>query len=308
MDLYRKYRPRKFSEVVGQPQAVKELKTRLEKGTVPQAILFCGESGTGKTTLARILAKKLGCDDLDFCEVDCGTDNGIEMVRSIKSRLSLSPMDGPCRIWLIDECQQIRKDGQSALLKMLEDTPSHVYLFLATTDPGKLLKTVLTRCAVIKLKPLGQPVLKELLQVTVMKEGKMATEPLLDKIAEVAAGSARKALVILGQVLDLPTEEERLEHVIKTELSEDGIKLARVLFDRKATWPKVAEVLRALEGEDAEQLRYLVLGYARSILLSGGPLSKKAMAVIEAFGGNFYDSKHAGLAYASFDVISGGNG
>src|SRR5690606_3369465 len=110
-------------------------------GDIPHAMLFTGPSGCGKTTLARILRVKLRCSDNDFQEINAADFRGIDSIRSMRQQVGAAPLGGDSRIWLIDEAHSMTADAQNAFLKLLEDTPRHVYFFLATTDPQKLKKT-----------------------------------------------------------------------------------------------------------------------------------------------------------------------
>jgi len=141
VELYRKYRPTKFSQVLGQREAIATLANMGKRRAVPHCLLFTGPSGVGKTTLIRILREKLGCKEHDYVEINAAEARGIDTIRDIQRRLTLSPLSGRCRVWAIDECHRLTTDAQSALLKILEDTPPTAYFMLATTEPNKLLTT-----------------------------------------------------------------------------------------------------------------------------------------------------------------------
>ena len=155
MELYKKYRPKNFKRIVGQPTITEQLTSMTRSNQFPHSSLFSGPSGCGKTTLARIMRNKLDCGDQDFQEVNCADFRGIDMVRDIRNRMNLAPIGGECRVWLIDEAHQLSSQAQNAFLKILEDTPSHVYFMLATTDPQKLIPTIRTRCAEFKVSSLN---------------------------------------------------------------------------------------------------------------------------------------------------------
>lgn len=299
-ELYKRYRPTSFKDVLGQDDAVRMLTEMGRKGAVPHTILFSGDSGTGKTTLARILKDKLKCGDADFCEMNAADDKGIDMARDLKQRSGLAPIQGPCRIWLIDECANLTAQAQECLLKLLEDTPKHVYYFLCTTDPQKLKKTIITRSTEIRTKPLKPAVLKKLVLDVVGKEGKAIEQDVADKIADMAEGSARKALVLLHQVIDLGSEDEKLEALQKSDLKRVGIDIARALI-KGAKWPEVAGLLKTVEDEP-ETIRRIVLGYFGTVALSK-PSPIKEIKIMECFEQNYYNSGKAGLILSCASAV-----
>lgn len=299
MELYKKHRPRTLKAVVGAESSTAALRNMLDQGTLPHTILFNGPSGCGKTTLARILKTELKCHDMDFKEMNCSDFRGIDTIREISRLMHLAPTGGSVRVWLLDEVHQLSKDGQHAALKILEDTPSHVYFFLCTTDPQKLLKTILTRCCDMPVRLLTEKELTALVSKVVRREKAEVSEEVTEEIVSAAQGSARTALVLLDKALNL-SPEQRVE-AVQQKLAEDNeaIELCRALI-RKDTWNKVAGILRNLKG-DPESIRYAVMGYARAVLLKKKDL--QAYNIICAFENNFYDSKAAGLVRASFEAI-----
>ena len=309
-ELYKRYRPKTLKGVIGQDGAIASLEKLMSKG-LPHALLLTGPSGCGKTTLGRIIKASLNCGDGDYVEVNSADFKGIDMIRDIRRHANAAPMHGDTRIWLIDEAHKLTSDAQNAFLKLLEDTPKHVYFLLATTDPQKLIKTIHTRCSEIKLVALKPPALERVLQRVIDKEGLTVASDVITEIVEAADGSARKALVILEQVAGLETEEEQLKAIQTTTFNKDAaIELARALFNYKGTpWADVAKILRNLSEQDVEGIRYCVLGYARSCLIGkddkppNTQFAAKAFKVIDIFSRNFYDSKHAGLAAACWEVV-----
>jgi DNA polymerase III gamma/tau subunit len=310
-ELYHKYRPKTLKAVLGQDAAVRALQRRMDKGNPPHVFLLSGPSGVGKTTIARILADMLGCQRQDYVEINSADFKGIEMVRSIRSHVNLAPLVGKCRVWLIDEAHKLTNDAQNALLKVLEDTPSHVYFMLATTDPQKLIKAIHGRVTEVKLIAMRAGPLADLVSEVADNEGFEVSNDVVDEIVEAAEGSARKALVILEHVGPLGNDEEQLAAIRTTTFNkEQAIDLARLLINPRANWVDVAKVLRALKDEEAEGVRYCVLGYARAVLVGGedkGPnlkMAPQAFKVIDVFSKNFFDSKHAGLAAACWEVVT----
>lgn len=303
-ELYLRYRPKKFSEVIGQESAVNTLVDMGRRKAMPHVLLFVGGSGTGKTTLARIVARKLKCTGLDFLELNAAKERGIEMVRGISQRMGLAPVSSPCRIWLLDEVGLLTHEGQSALLKMLEDTPQHVYFFLATTNPEKLKETIKTRCTTIACRAIRTADLELLVAKIAAAEGKTLDELVVEKIAETAQGSARAALVILHQIIGMETVEKQMAGIGDVDVSGDGFKIAQLLNNGRTRWPEMSAALSATDA-DPEGIRYVILGYFRKVLVGKGGNPARAAAIIESFQYNFFDSKAAGLAAACYSVIGG---
>lgn len=310
-ELYLKHRPTMWKQVVGQPGAVATLEKLVKAKRVPHALLFCGSdsSGCGKTTLARITAIKMGCpppmkpNELsDYMEQNCADARGIDMIRDIRSRMSLNSLVSPCRVWVLDEVHKLTGDAQSSLLKILEDTPRHVYFMLCTTESNKLLKTIVTRCTEIKCKPLTPRDVKQVVTNVLEAEKQEVSEEVMDRIAEVADGSARKALVLLHQVLQIEDEDGCLEAIQAADVKRQSVEVAQALLNPRCQWAEIAKVLKTVD-EDAESIRHLVLGYMSKVVLGGGKLAGRAATIIYYFRNNFFDSKKAGLIMACWEVI-----
>jgi len=297
-ELYKRYRPKSFKKVKGQESAVQMLQSMLKSGKVPHTLLFSGPSGCGKTTLARIMQSKLEISDTDFQEINCADFRGVDMVREIRDRMGLAPIGGPARGWLIDEAHSLTKDAQNAFLKILEDTPDHVYFFIATTEPTKLLPTIRTRSTEVKLKGFAEQPLEELLSEVASREEFAIPESVLASLVEHSEGSARKALVLLHQVMGIEDEKEMLAAVETSDSKTQAIELARQLL-KGSPWKVIAPILKTLDDEP-ESLRRMILGYASSVLLNSA--NPRAMAIIDCFERNFFDSGKAGLIAACFAV------
>lgn len=278
MEIYKRHRPHTLMDIVGQDCVVKALLEMKRKGKIPHTILLSGPSGTGKTSTARILKEELDCSDHDFNEMNCADVRGIENVREIRSHMGMSPMGGKCRIWLIDEAHKLTTDAQNALLKMLEDTPAHVYFFLATTEPAKLLPTVRSRCTELKFKLLSDPSLKDIVRSVSAEEAIELDDRVLDEIVTSAAGNARKALVILEHASRVASKADQLE-VVEGSTKNEAFALCQTLVKPKPKWADVAKILSTIEGEP-EGLRQMVLSYFHKVITGSNPRSHAQAAVV----------------------------
>lgn len=301
-ELYRTYRPTTLKGIIGQPDAVKTIQGFIDRDAVPHAILFAGPSGCGKNTLAYILLKKLKCGQADFSEVNAADTRGIDTIRDIRSRMNLSPIDGECRVWLIDECHQLLAPSQSVLLKMLEDAPEHVYFMFATTDSQKLLKTIQTRCAEVRVRHLTPKELQQAIETVAGQAEIELTEEVTKRIIECSDGSARKAIMLLDQIAGIESEEDRINAVLSSDSKKQGIDIARCLMSGRGNWPEVSALLKNCE-EEPETIRRIILGYASSIVLSGGKMTAKAYEILLSFEAPFYDSGKPGLVRACYEVF-----
>lgn len=306
VELYRRYRPARFKDMLGQEEAIACLVSLGKRNQIPHVLLLSGSSGTGKTTVARILRVKLGCSDHDFQEINAADFRGIDTVRQIREQMSLAPIGGRCRVYVLDEVAAITGAASDAMLKLLEDTPETVYFFLCTTDPQKLKATLRTRCTEIKFKPLGVMDLRILITRVSKSEGFALDEDVCDAISELATGSARKALVLLHAVMGVEDKQKQLEIIKTYDSRHTAIELARVLLNGRSNWRDAAKVLAGID-EDPEQVRRLILGYARKVLIESrnDAVCDRAAAVIANFRHPLYDLGAAGLALGAWDSLAG---
>ena len=307
-ELYRRHRPTLLKHVVGQPEAVNKLKALLEKeGDFPHVLLLHGPSGTGKTTIARILKGKLKCGDLDYKEVNCAAVEGaIETAREIDSNMRLAAWkaDGP-RIWVFEEIQSWSRAGfaQQALLKMFEDTPHNVFFILTTTDPDKLLPAIRTRCTKIALKALARTDMQIVLKSVVEKEKATVTQAVIDKIAENAGGSPREALKQLEGVIKLKTEQEQLNSILAEDTKRQAFDIVRALLWQKSKWTDLQKIIREVgEDEDWERFRHLVLKNAGNEILKDNGNHARAYLILDAFADNWFTCGRSGLLKACWEV------
>ena len=221
--LARKWRPRVFEEIVGQPHVVTALVNALESKRLHHAYLFTGTRGVGKTTLARILAKAINCETagisskpcgkcracvdidagrfLDVMEVDAATNTKVDEMRELLETAQYKPGTGRFKVYIIDEVHMLSKPAFNSMLKTLEEPPEYVKFILATTDPQRVPVTVLSRCLQFNLKPLSPGLIAEHLDKVLRAEGIAFEQPALVQLARAAAGSLRDALSLLDQAI-----------------------------------------------------------------------------------------------------------
>ncbi len=304
IELYKKYRPQMLKHVVGQNLA--SLKKLVQTKSLPQAVLFSGPSGVGKTTIARILRKKLRCAESDFFEVNAAKETGVDSVRTIEGRLNtgISLTGDESRIWLIDECHKLSQAAQNAFLKILEDTPPHIYFFLATTNPSKLLTTIKTRCHPVRLKPISDKILCSLVEDVCEKEGTKLPKKVLSSLVEGSGGSARQALVYLNAIYRLDNERDMLIALERDELEAQAIDIARALMNSNTRWTKVASILKRSKELDPEGIRRLIIAYTASVLLNDPHQAPMCRDIIYTFRENYFDCGFSGLCADCYEVYS----
>ena len=199
--LYRKYRPQKFSEVLGQDHIVKVLESSIKLDRIAHAYIFSGSRGTGKTSIARILAKELGTSMNDISEIDAASNTGVDNIRSLNESVNTLPFDSKYKVYILDEAHMLSKGAWNALLKTLEEPPAHVIFILATTEFEKIPETVISRCQTFSFKKPTQKVLKEVVVAIAKKEGFILEPASADLIALLGDGSFRDAQSILQKVM-----------------------------------------------------------------------------------------------------------
>ena len=302
MSLYHKYRPTELEDIRGNSDMVDSLQKMLaDKETCSHTFLLHGPTGCGKTTIGRIIATELNCKGNDFREVNTADFRGIDSVREIRKNMQFKALQGDCLVWLIDEAHKLTKDAQNALLKMLEDSPKHVYFILCTTEPTGLLGTVKNRCAQFQVRPLNERQMFGLLRSVVKAEDETCTKEIYEQIFQDSFGYPRNALQILDQVL-LADPENRLEIAKQAEVVQSqSIQLCRTLVNGGTAWKEVREILNGLKEEEPESIRRHVLGYAQAVLLKSDNV--RAGLVLEEFVDPFWNSGFPGLTFACYTVI-----
>ena len=199
--LYRKYRPQGFAEVIGQEQVVASLESALKQKRLAHAYLFAGGRGTGKTTVARILARAAGASDNDIVEIDAASNNGVDDIRELREAVRTLPFESPVKVYIIDEVHMLSKAAFNALLKTLEEPPKHVLFILATTEIHKVLETIVSRCQTFVFKKPSLDILKKVIVSIAGKEGYALSPEAAELIAFLGDGAFRDAIGILQKVI-----------------------------------------------------------------------------------------------------------
>ncbi len=291
--LYRKYRPQTFSEIVGQEHVVQTLTNAVSAGIVSHAYLFSGPRGSGKTTIARLLAKAVNCEDkkdfepcnkcqscleinqsssLDLIEIDAASHRGIDEIRELREGIRFVPSKSKYKVYIIDESHQITKEAANALLKTLEEPPAHAIFILATTEIHKMIPTIISRCQRFDFRKLTLPEILKRLGIISKKESLKIEKGALELIALNSGGSFRDAESLLDQVITFSGKEKE----IKTEDIKDLLGIVDTVlvsqfvdFLSKKETPKAVTFLQETFNRslDPQEFTKALIKYLRQILI-----------------------------------------
>jgi DNA polymerase-3 subunit gamma/tau len=289
--LYRKYRPLDFDEVVGQDAAVRTLRNAIERDQIRQAYLFAGPRGTGKTSLARILAKCLNCEQgptatpdkscnscrtiaagtsLDVIEMDAASQRGIDDIREIREHVVLQPVEGRYKVYILDEAHQLTDAAFNALLKLIEEPPPHLVFVFCTTDLGKMLPTVRSRCQTFLFARPRLAELTKLLRRVADGEQIEAPDAALSLIARSARGSFRDAVSTLDQLAAATGGQITVQAVLQLlgAVEEEALfRICDLIVDRDAAGLLNFVEELAEQGQDLARLVNDLLEHLRHLLL-----------------------------------------
>ena len=291
-DLYHKYRPRRFGEVSGHKEIIKSIKQAVVAEEPAQAFLLTGDSGTGKTTTARIMALALNCEQLskegepclkcasclaittgkctDLIEVNAADHRGIGDIRALCQSMPMMPLQLKTKVFILDEAHQLTNDAQSSLLKELEEAPSHVFIILCSTHPKKIIPTIKTRCQKFTFSTLSRREMLHLLEEVATLEGQDFPKKVYEAVVDSSGGSPRNGLVKLQQVFQLGSKN--LSEILKLLSGEEqkDPNIIKICFELDSGYPKWA-TLSKLYNECKHMgpgaIGMVIAGYYRNRLL-----------------------------------------
>ena len=293
MTIYRKYRPQIFKDIIGQEHVKTTLENEIKQDKISHAYLFSGSRGIGKTTMARLLAKALNCQErkkgeaepcnkcficqeinhghfIDLIEIDAASNRGIGEIRELRERVRFAPSSAKYKVFIIDEAHMLTIEAFNALLKTLEEPPKHIVFILATTEPHKLPETIISRCQRFDFKKIDPEEIAKRLGKIAKQEGVKIDKEVLQNISYHCQGSSRDAEGLLGQVLSLGEKKIGLEQ-LEIVLPRSDLKLVVELVDyliKKETSASLMLINRLIEeGVDLEQFTGDLIEFLRKILI-----------------------------------------
>ena len=277
ISLYRKYRPKSFSEVVGQEVVKKVIKNSILNDKISHAYIFSGPRGTGKTSIAKIFSKAVNClnpiegdicgecevckhsfdDEIDIIEIDAASNNGVDEIREIRNNVKLLPSNLKYKVYIIDEVHMLSTSAFNALLKTLEEPPKHVIFILATTEFNKIPATVVSRCQKFDFKKITNKDIINRLKLILEKEEKKLNDEVIEVIAEISDGGLRDSINLLDQVISMNKEEVTVSDVYNLigEINEDEI------FDllEKVVHGDIKEIIKKLDDYYTESKNFITI-------------------------------------------------
>lgn len=300
--LYQKHRPIEFEQFVGNKKEVELIKNSFSNH-LPHCFLFTGFPGTGKTTMALLLAHKL-TEETSIYEYNSSNTNGVDTSREIIELISSPPLLGKNIVIILDEFQKASSEAQNALLKSLENTPDYVYFFICSSEPTKIITAIHSRSTIINFKPVSiEEVYKELRRIKIAEKLEVDSD-ILDKIAEKSEGVLRNAIVLLESVSNIVDDTDKIEYIENiTEYGENSevIELCRMIA-QNVPWNTISKALINLQKakEEPERIRRAILGYLSKCIL--GKVDDFTAEKLKIFLKELFNSGFPGLISECYEA------
>ena len=323
--LYRTYRPQTFEEMAGQKHVLKTLQNAIKENKIAHAYLFTGPRGTGKTSMAKLLAKALNCEHEngpcnecenckeivdgshpDVVEIDAASNNGVDEVRSLIDKVKYSPILGKYKVYIIDEVHMMSTGAFNALLKTLEEPPAHVIFILATTEPHKVLPTIISRCQRFDFGRISTNDIKERIETVLNNEGITYESEVVDLVCELCEGGMRDALSILDQAIAYAGSDLKCEHIREiygvTSLKEK-IELLNYVSDNDEE-----NIIKRIneyddKGVDLTRLTVGLIDLLKELIIYKNSNNKKILKILDESAINEFKETNVNRLFKWIDVL-----
>lgn len=306
LSLDLEYRFTSFEDFLGNNSTIKSLKAQLEEGCPKHSFLFWGPKGCGKTSLARLMAKELGCSMSaeSLIEINTADTRTIDDARGIISKIPGLPMDNsPVKVFIIDEVHQATKAFQNAILKPLEEPPNHVYFFLCTTELNSIIDTVQSRCLSFQIKSVLPFMIRNIIRRILIAENKEIDPSVLKLISDECGGSPRNAIVLLEKVINIK-DPQLAKEIITVEgiYEKEVIDIGMAIIKKDMEIDQVYKIIGKIK-EDPETVRNMLVGFLTKCFLRDP--NKEVARMIKCFLAPYYTNGKTRLYLSCFEAMKG---